>query len=290
MLEKIIAFFMSIITFFASLFGINMNKVISFEDISYGENSRQVLDLYIPENNDGTAGLILYIHGGAWISGDKSAYSSTAEDVAKNYGYATASISYRYLSEDVDMYDILDDIQAAVSKIKSLAAEENVEINKMLLTGHSAGGHLSLLYAYSRADVSAIEPVAVVDFSGPTDLTESEYWTNALGADMVAQLISWGTGESISSIEDVETYKDEILAISPINYVDTAVPTVIAHGEKDSIVPYQNGADLADALENAGVKYDFVTYPNSDHDLGDDSDCAKKATSLMEEYAAEYLK
>lgn len=290
MLERIIAFIMSIISFFASLFGINMTNIHSFENVSYGEHSRQVLDLYIPEENDGTVGLILMIHGGAWIGGDKSSYTSTAENIAKEYGYAAASINYRYLSDDVDMNDILDDIEAAVVKIKALGEEKSVKIEKMLLTGHSAGGHLSMLYAYSRAEESAIAPVAVVDYSGPTDLTDPEYWTNSLGADTTAQLFSWGTVKSIKVIEDVETYKDELLAISPIAYVETAVPTVIAHGEKDSIVPYQNSVDLANALDAAGVKYDFVSYPNSDHDLANDPDSASKAGTLTEEYAAEYLK
>lgn len=290
MLEKIIAFFMSIITFFASLFGINIANVHSFENISYGEHERQVLDLYIPEENDGTVGLILMIHGGAWIAGDKDSYSKTAKDIAKDYGYAAAAINYRYLSEDVNMYDILDDIEAAVSKIKALGEEKGVKIEKMLLTGHSAGGHLSLLYAYSRAADSAIEPAAVVDYSGPTDLTNEEYWTNALGFDTITQLVSWATGRSITTTEDIEAYKNEILAVSPIAYVYTAVPTIIAHGEKDSIVPYQDAVELNAALTLAGIKHDFVSYPNSDHDLGDDEDCEDKAYSLFVDYAATYLK
>ncbi len=289
MFDKIIAFFMSIIAFFASLFGINISKVDSFKNVSYGENSRQVLDLCIPEDNDGTVGLILMIHGGAWIGGDKSAYGSNAEDIAKDYGYAAAAINYRYLSENVTMDDILDDIEAAVAKIKEIGTENGVNINKLLLTGHSAGAHLSMLYAYSRAETSAIEPTAVVSFAGPTDLTNEEYWTNSLGEGTVAQLLSWATGKNITKTEDITTYRNEILAISPINYVDNAVPTVIAHGAKDSIVPYQNALDIVSAFDAAGAKYDFVSYPNSDHDLASDPDSEDKTYLLYVEYAAAYL-
>ncbi len=290
MFDKIIAFFMSIIAFFASLFGINIAKVDSFEDVSYGENSRQVLDLCIPEDNDGTLGLILMIHGGAWIEGDKSAYDSNLEAIAKDYGYAAAAINYRYLSEDVTMADILDDIEAAVAKIKEMGTENGVNIDKVLLTGHSAGAHLAMLYAYSRAETSAIKPTAVVSFAGPTDLTNEEYWTNALGAGKVAQLLTWATGKNITNTEDLVTYRNEILAISPINYVDKAVPTVIAHGAKDSIVPYQNALDIVNAFDAAGAKYDFVSYPNSDHDLASDSDSEDKTYLLYVEYAKAYLK
>lgn len=289
MFDKIIAFFMSIIAFFASLFGINISDGYNaFENVSYGDHSRQVLDLYLPEENDGTAGLILLIHGGAWIEGDKSSYTAAAKDIAKKYGFAAATINYRYLSDDVDMNDILDDIEAAVAKISALGEENGVRIEKMLLSGHSAGAHLSMLYAYSRTENSAVAPVAVVDYSGPTDLTDEEYLTNAISG-IVFQLLSYATGESINNAEDAQAYRNEILAFSPVSYADTAVPTIIAHGAKDSVVPYQNAVDLDAALTLAGVKHDFVTYSNSDHDLAADDDCEEKVYTLMLEYAYEYL-
>ena len=289
MLDKIIAFFMSIITFFMSLFGLNTPKLYTFENVSYGEESRQVLDLYIPEDNDGTVGLILMIHGGAWIAGDKSSYTDTAKYVAEDHGYAAAAINYRYLSDDVDMYDILDDISAAVAKIKALGAEKGVTIDKMILTGHSAGGHLSMLYAYSKGATSAIEPVAVIDYCGPTNLADENFYNSDIGVDGINKLLSWSTGVDITT-ETFADHKVELLAVSPIAYVSTAVPTVIAHGEKDATVPYSNATALDAALTVAGVKHDFVSYPNSGHGLSDDEDCEDKVYELFVQYSAEYLK
>ena len=74
MWEKIVAFFMSIIAFFSSLFGFggtDANTDYVFKNLSYGSHKRQVLDLRIPENSDGEVGLVLIIHGGGWISRDK---------------------------------------------------------------------------------------------------------------------------------------------------------------------------------------------------------------------------
>lgn len=290
MLEKIIAFFMSIISFFMSLFGINTPvDYASFENVSYGTESRQVLDLYIPEDNDGTVGLVLMIHGGSWIAGDKSAYTGDAKNIADNHGCAAATISYSYLSEDVTMYDILDDISAATSKIKSIGEENGVTIDKMILTGMSAGGHLSMLYAYSKAETSAIKPVAVVNFCGPTNLADENFLNSDIGSEGICTLFTWATGSEITA-ENLADSAAALLAISPITYANSAVPTVIAHGEKDATVPYSNALALVAALETAGVKYDFVSYPNSGHSLSDDQDCADKTYSLFIQYIDEYLK
>ena len=72
MWEKIVAFFMAIIAFFANLFGFGGNsKSHEYRNLSYGDHERQVLDLNIPKENDGEIGLILFIHGGSFNSGAK---------------------------------------------------------------------------------------------------------------------------------------------------------------------------------------------------------------------------
>ena len=288
MLDKIIAFFMSIISFFLSLFGISIKNCQTFENVKYGDHERQVLDLYIPEDAEGTMGLVLMIHGGAWVAGDKESYRENCKTIAKDYGCAAATINYRYLSETVTMNDILDDITAATAKIRAVGEANGVIIDKMILTGMSAGGHLSLLYSYSRAGEAAIRPVAVVNQCGPADFTDKNFLNSSLGADNIYMLFSWATGTEITA-DNMEGNPD-LLAVSPVTYAATAVPTVTAHGVKDSIVPFSNATALDNALKNAGVRHDFIPYPNSDHDLGSDKDCESAAFDLYVEYINEYLR
>lgn len=291
--EKIVAFFMSIIAFFMSLFGLGGNNVENskvFENVSYGTHERNVLDLYIPEDASGDLGLLLYIHGGAWVGGDKSANTGAAQYASEGLGLAGATINYRYLSADTTMFDIVDDIDAALTKIKAIGAENGVNINKVILGGHSAGGHLSMLYAYSRQDTAPIKPVAVFDQSGPTDMSDPNFFdgSNALGLDMIQQLVCWATGKNIT-LENMNDYTAVIAAISPITYVDAeTVPTLICHGDHDSIVPYSNAVTLDAKLTEYGVKHDFITY-DADHDLNDKT-ASKKAEELMYSYANAYLK
>ncbi len=291
--EKIVAFFMSIIAFFAGLFGfggaqLENSKV--FEDVSYGSHERNVLDLYIPEDASGDLGLVLYIHGGAWVSGDKEAYEGTAQYASEGIKIAGAAMNYRYLSDSTTMEDIIDDIDAALKKIKAIGAENGVNINKVILGGHSAGGHLSMLYAYSRKDTAPITPVAVIDQSGPTDMNDDAFFssTNVLGTEYLEQLISWSIGKKVT-VEDKDEYINEIRLISPLYYVDKdTVPTLICHGDHDTVVPYSNAVSLDAKLTQYGVKHDFITY-NADHDLKDEA-AEDKAYEIMIKYVNSYLK
>ena len=116
MFEKIIAFFMSIISFFLGLFGISLeSNSHEYYDLSYGTHERQVLDLAIPKENDGEIGLVLFIHGGAWIAGDKGSYKNGVKSASETYGFAGASINYRYMSDEIDFNDIRTTLQALIA-------------------------------------------------------------------------------------------------------------------------------------------------------------------------------
>lgn len=297
MWEKIIAFFMSIVAFFASLFGFSLNNCNIYNDLAYGTHERQIMDLYLPKESDGEVGLVLFIHGGAWTAGNKDGYKDALKTACNDLGYAAAAINYRYLSEDITLNDIADDIDMALAKIKQTGAENGININKVLLTGSSAGGHLSMFYAYSRKDTAPITPAAVVSNCGPTDLSDDNYFYNAdlgvnsdLGSfETIANLFSYACGQSFT-YETRESAKQALLEVSPITYVDeNSVPTVINHGKKDTVVPFSNATALAQKLEQYGVVYDFNIYPNSNHGLSDDKENAKIADELLYKYLETYL-
>ena len=291
MWNKIIAFFMSIIAFFSALFGGGKNNTADrykeLLDQSYGADSLQTYDLYIPTDQGGAPGLILFIHGGAWTSGDKSSYKSVIREIAANYGYAAASINYRFLSQNVKMRDILSDVNAAVSAIYDTAKASGYTLSKMITTGMSAGGHLALMYAYHTPADAKIRPVAVCSQSAPTDLSDPDYYADGMAfQNNYLQLVSLIVGQDVTN-EAIARFTAEY---SPVTYASTAVPTVIAHGQKDTIVPYSNAAALDAALTANGVTHVFITYPNSGHSLEGDPDCAKQYTQALSAYAAEYLK
>lgn len=295
MAGRIIAFIMSIVTmissFFTGLFNIGYYEM---KDVSYGAAERQKFDLWLPKNT-GETGIIIYIHGGGWTEGSKNDYCDAAERACREYKIAAATVGYRFAgsseqTKETDCSGILEDIGAALETIKAKALEKGVKINRAIFTGASAGGHISLLYAYKFRDTALITPVAVADFCGPADFNIRSFYNSGSKdyEDYVCGLVSrmCGFDFTMETIDSAKPYLDEI---SPISYVDTAVPTVIAHGMKDEIVPYENAVALDRALTEKGIRHDFISFPNSGHSLDRDPEAMDAAWALLHQYAREYL-
>lgn len=298
MLAKITAFFMSIIIFIAEFLGVPVmsSDNYTYYNLAYGEHERHVIDLCIPRNTEET-GLVLYIHGGAWIMGDKDMYRDTIKEISEKFGVACAAMNYRYICDTVDINDIMDDVDAAMSRIKAQGEKHGVKITRSILTGGSAGANLALLYSYSRVDNSAIPPVAVMSDCGPTDLSDDYYFynpelgkENAMGDKaFIAQLLSWACGKKITYETRGEAI-EEIKKVSPLYYVnENTVPTIINHGIVDDIVPFRNAVALDAKLTECGVEHYFNIYPNSSHGLDQDPECSQKAQKLFYEFIENYL-
>lgn len=310
MFDKIIAFFMSIIAFFMGLFGAGGGNgggettkpttptekptYSQHMNVSYGSHERQKLDVYFPEEHDGEVGLFLLIHGGAWIGGDKSSCTETGLVAARDFGLVGAAINYHYISDSTHMDTLMNDIDLALAKIKAMGAEKGINVNKVMFMGFSAGAHMSLLYAYSKADTAPIKPVAVVSCAGPTDFTdESFYINNSIGdAETMATLFSWAGGKSFTYADRANAeVRSSLEAISPLNYISAnSVPTIINHGDKDTIVPYSNAVNLDAKLTEYGVPHHFNTYKNDGHGLGNDKATDDVAYTHLIEYINTYLK
>ena len=264
-MQKIIAFFMSIIAFIMSLFGLTPKTpgVSEYKDLAYGSvSSSQKLDLYLPERDDKNVGLIVFIHGGGWQSGDKKELTETAKGVTRDFGYATASLNYRMLGEKATYKEMLEDIQAALALIKQKAQENGYTIKCCGLIGYSAGAHLSLLYAYKNRDVSPIPIEYVSSLAGPTDLTDPNFYQN----EGLAALLGGVSGVSGLTADNRDNYSAELLAASPVFYVDANVPkTVLCHGTADDIVPYSNAQILSQKLSDAGASYMLITFEGANH-------------------------
>lgn len=263
-----------------------------YENVAYGDYERQVFDLCLPKGCTTKVGLIFVIHGGGWAAGDKADCSKNLDKWCRNYGCATAAINYHYISNEFSCEDIISDITLSLNKIKEFVCEKNINIEKAMLVGSSAGGHLSLLYAYKYADIASIKPVAVVNYSGPTDLTDYNYYLNNQNRTWYLELFSH-LCHTTFTLENYLTgpMQNKLLEYSPITYVnENTVPTLICHGDQDDIVPYSNAQSLKAKLNAYGVKSDFVSYEKAGHSLSGDKKHAKEAKKLFTSYVNIYLK
>ncbi|MBZ0185864.1 MAG: alpha/beta hydrolase, partial [Candidatus Obscuribacterales bacterium] len=155
--------------------GIRIIRDLPYVPGSVDEN--QTLDLFIPKTKFGTSlPLIIWIHGGGWIEGDKS--SSPSLELARK-GFATASINYRLAPKNLFPAQIYD-CKAAIRFIRAHAEEYNIDPDRIGVWGHSAGGHLAALLGTTN-DIKELEgdlgnldrssaTSAVCDWCGPTNL------------------------------------------------------------------------------------------------------------------------
>ena len=236
---------------------------------------RQTYDLVIPDGLTGSAGLILCIHGGGWIEGDKSSYTSYLCQIAEDRGIAAASVNYRFVSDSVSFDDVLDDITSALAAIRAKGEEIGISFDRALLTGVSAGGHISLLYACTRRGEAPIKPVCVVELCGPTDLEDPFYYSEeyassrTVGAKWYRKSIGDGTGRTIPD-GDIGPARPALKKYSPINFIDgNTVPIYFGHGDRDAVVPYRNALDLDGKLTELGTEHELITFPDSGHECGD---------------------
>lgn len=276
-------------------YGVSAVDNYVYLDTKYGDNERHYFDLYIPKDKQ-VVGIVLLLHGGAWMYGDENEFEARLEQLATE-GYAGVAVRYRYIDENVNLTDIMDDIDLAMARVKEIGDSLGVEISGFLSTGGSAGGHLALQYAYSRAETSPIAPKAVVSYCGPADLTDEYYYynedlqlNNGLGdEEYVATVLGYASGYPHNYANRADA-KEALKVVSPVYYVnEKTVPTVINHGMKDNIVPYRNAVDLDAKLTEYGVEHVLNSYPNSGHGLELDADNMALAEQLLWEYIYKYL-
>ena len=303
-MQQLFSLFLSWIMMFLSLFGINLGGGTAQptenapftpaygleQTIAYGSADTQNLDLYLPSGK-AQAGLILFLHGGAWVTGSKESYSYDAR-TWRNRGYATATMNYRFLGNGVLFSEELDDITSALNAIVQTAQYNGITLTKAVFVGISAGGHLALLYAYTKAAEAPVRPAAVISSSAPTDFTDPAFIRSSDMVQSVITNIGLDPNLVASALESglAEAFIPMLRNISPAKLVTSAtVPTLMAHGMQDTIVPYSNAQRLDAALTGAGVRHDFVSFPNAGHALTGDPVNTARFQTLFAQYVAAFL-
>jgi acetyl esterase/lipase len=231
-------------------------------DVVYtqGPGWQQKMDLYLAPKERGPVPIVINIHGGGWNHGTKE--SQTGFNSFFKAGFAVANIEYR-LTPQATAPAAVEDARCALIYIVKNAAALNVDVNKIVVMGGSAGGHLALMAGLMANDhrfdgnctgVENIHVAAIIDKYGITDVNDWAY-----GTHITSKSANRWLGDKA---------KDEafIKSVSPMSYVNKNNPPVfIVHGDADPTVPYQQSVDLHKKLEDAGVKTVFMTVPDGKH-------------------------
>lgn len=110
-------------------------------NVAYGNHSLQALDVFPSEVPNSP--ILVFIHGGYWRALDKSSYSFVAEPFIKQ-NYSVFVINYRLIPQ-VSLPELVKDVESAIAWIQTQAHQYNGNPDQIILSGHSAGGHLTLM-------------------------------------------------------------------------------------------------------------------------------------------------
>ncbi len=245
----------------------------TIQNIPYGTDPSQKLDLGLPAGRTSSTPLVVIVHGGGWSQGDKGELTWLLNGL-KQRGFAAANINYRLTLNQPDNYKMqLDDLDSAIQFTLRLAAVHSFNGQKLYIVGHSAGGHLSLCYAYTRNANGKVKAVGAM--AAPTNLFSMAYY-NAVVFNPILQPFLGVPLYPITPASE-QRYK----SCSPFYQVtSSSPPTILFHGESDFFITPDNSTNLAVVLGTAGVDKKTIIYPLTFHDWWADG---AKTTNTMDE-------
>ena len=225
-------------------------------NVSYGSDSAQKMDVYLPAGRTDTTKLMIMVHGGAWMAGDKTDFNIYVP-IAQKFlpGYAIANINYRLATVAINHFPTQEnDMKSAIDFLIQQSGNYHIS-QKFILLGASAGAQIALLqaYKYSSPKISA-----AIDFFGPTDMTDLyNFYSNNASTQADLEFLMNGTPASNPTL---------YWQSSPLNFVSAqSCPTIIFHGTADNIVPISESETLKNKLQNFGVAAQMISYQGLGH-------------------------
>lgn len=247
-------------------------------------------DVYSVASRD-LAPVIVWIHGGALIGGSRKQMRPVLRDLLADSGFAQVSIDYR-LAPETKLPRILEDIHDAFAWLRRDAGHFGIDHHRIGVLGGSAGGYLALMSGLMVEP----PPRALVSYYGYGDIAGSWYsepdpfYCQQPAVTREAALSVLNDTPLSEPPEAVDRFRfylwcrqtgrwpDEVVGLDPHRYpeafnrycpvrrVTTAYPpTLLFHGTADTDVPWQQSADMAAALQAAGVIHEFISIADGPH-------------------------
>jgi acetyl esterase/lipase len=241
------------------------------EDVPYGKDPAQKLDLYLQGSWVGEPTYfdpapeprptLIHIHGGGWLYGDK-----TGEDIFfipfLERGWHVANITYRLGPGTAPA--AVDDALCALKWVVDSARAYGFDPRKIVVSGESAGGHLTLTTAILGSRPGhpcypgdGFRVAAAINWFGITDIA-------AVDRFLAANLPDFNYARGW--VGDTARMADISSRYSPLRILDGAAPPILTiHGDADSVVPYTQATALHARLAELGVVNELLTLSGGKH-------------------------
>ncbi|HYJ92694.1 MAG TPA: alpha/beta hydrolase [Pyrinomonadaceae bacterium] len=238
-------------------------------DVVYGSanNTSLKLDIWYPRDNNTPTPTLIFIHGGGWIFGSKEGAVYQLLPYLEK-GWRVVNVEYRMAGNSLAP-GAVEDTRCALRWVFRNAKQWNFDTSKIVLTGQSAGGHLSLItgmlpdgtpldnrcYGDAKYGDVPMKVAAIINWYGITDVNDL-----IQGPNLKNYAVMW-MGSMPNAAEVARS-------VSPLTYVRSGLPPILTiHGDKDDVVPYQQATRLKEALNRAGVQNKLVTIQGGGHGM-----------------------
>jgi acetyl esterase/lipase len=240
----------------------DVNSNITYQ---VANNVELKLDVYHSREAKSPTPVVMMIHGGGWLVSNKDDYVLTAGPYLA-MGFAVVNVEYRPGKVSLAPASV-EDCACALRWIARHAKDYNFDLDKIILTGPSAGGHLALMTGMAPGSagfanecayqddpkVAAPKVAAIINLFGITDVADL-----LQGPNLRTYAVSW--------LGSAPGREDLARRISPMTYVRTGLPPILTiHGDADKVVPYSHAVRLHEALTKAGVRNQLLTIPGAGH-------------------------
>ncbi|MBI2435323.1 MAG: alpha/beta hydrolase [Candidatus Hydrogenedentes bacterium] len=221
------------------------------------EGQELQLDLLLPAEAAAPRPVVLIIHGGSWIWGNKNSYPALKRYLVQE-GFACAAVEYgQWL--DRGFYGQVQDVKDAIRWLRANAATYALDPEMIGLFGSSSGGHLAALAAFcGDSEGFGADPPGLSSKAQAVFLLYGVYDLDGLLTNALVERLAGGFAP-----EDVpELYQ----FFSPLDHIDgTEPPTYVMHGTADRVVPFSQAEELVETLRAAGVPVIFTRIWDGPH-------------------------
>lgn len=231
--------------------------------LAYGSDPQQFGELRVPDR-PGPHPVVVLVHGGCFKLSNLGDLGPMG-DVLKAEGIASWNIEYRRLADPGGGWPgTFLDVGNAVDHLRTLASAHNLDLGRVVLVGHSAGGHLAH-WAASRGRLregsplrsgTPLVPAGVINLAGPIDLADNIAHYETMCRDTVITTLTGGTPAAVP-----DRYADA----SPNRRLPLGVPQVLIWGEHENFVPQPLAQSHVDAATKAGDRARLVVVPAVGH-------------------------
>ncbi len=233
-----------------------------YPDLTYGVANNYTLKLDVWQRKDVTTPTptLIYYHGGGWVFGDRTGATLMLLPYLE-LGWNVVNVEYRMASASLAPAAV-EDCRCALRWTIRNAKKYNIDTDRIVLTGHSAGGHLSLITGMLPEGTGLdndctgdekLKVAAIVNWFGISDVADL-----VQGPNLKNYALMW-MGSQTDPLAVAKL-------VSPLTYVRAGLPPIISiHGDADPVVPYEQSVRLHKALTTAGVPNELVTIRGGGH-------------------------